>query len=128
MKKLLLISTLLFSAMFSTPSYGEWTKVTKSVDGSTYYADFDRIRKHDGYVYVWEIGNFLKPLLGKYFSGKIYRQYDCKLFRSKMVSSSYHQEPMGYGPGVPGPEGVPDWEYPPPNSIHEKFIQRVCSQ
>ena len=58
MKKLLLIFTLLFSTlMFSTPSYGEWTKVISNKSGDTYYVDFERIRKHGGYVYFWLISN-----------------------------------------------------------------------
>ena len=62
MKKLLLIFTLLFSTlMFSTPSYGEWTKVGANVRGTNFYVDFDRIRKHDGYVYFWTLNDYLKP-------------------------------------------------------------------
>jgi hypothetical protein len=63
MKKLLLIFTLLFSTlMFSTPSYGEWTKVTSSGNGAnTTYVDFERIRKHGGYVYWWDLLDRLKP-------------------------------------------------------------------
>ena len=54
MKKLTLILTLLFStAMFSSPSYAEWTKVSKTVEGVSVYVDFKRIRKESGYVYFW---------------------------------------------------------------------------
>jgi len=62
MKKLILI--LLFSTvMFSSPSYAEWTKVNKDADGNTNYVDFERIRKHVGYVYYWELSDYLKPTL-----------------------------------------------------------------
>ncbi|MDP7557459.1 MAG: hypothetical protein QF687_06205, partial [Nitrospinaceae bacterium] len=62
MKKLLLIFTLLFSTLlFSTPSYSEWTKVGENMSGDTYYVDFERIRKHGGYVYYWSLGDYLKP-------------------------------------------------------------------
>ena len=62
MKKLFLIFTLLFSTlMFSTPSYAEWTKVGSNVEGDVFYVDFDRIRKHEGYVYFWELIDYLKP-------------------------------------------------------------------
>jgi hypothetical protein len=63
MKKLLLIFTLLFSTlMFSTPSYGEWTKVTSSGNGAfTFYVDFERIRKHGGYVYFWRLHDYIEP-------------------------------------------------------------------
>ena len=62
MKKPLLIFTLLFSTlMFSTPSYGEWTEVSSNVYGDPFYVDFERIRKHGGYVYFWILTDFLKP-------------------------------------------------------------------
>ena len=62
MKKLLTILTLIFTLMFSSTSYAEWTKVSENVeDGDSFYVDYDRIRKHDGYVYCWEMGDYLKP-------------------------------------------------------------------
>ena len=83
MKKLLLIFTLLFSTlMFSTPSYGEWTKVSSTLNGAhTFYVDFDSIRKHGGYVYFWRLSDFLKPNKYGTLSDKSYNQGDCKLFR-----------------------------------------------
>ena len=86
MKKLLLIFTLLFSTvMFSSPSFAKWMKVGESVDINTFYVDFERIRKHDGYVYYWMLVNLLKPQSGD-LSIKYYRQVDCQLFRFKTLS------------------------------------------
>lgn len=136
MKKLLLIFTLLFSTlMFSTPSYGEWTKVSSTGNGAdTFHVDFERIRKHDGYVYFWQLSDFLKPLIGQnnevYLSSKNYKQVDCKLFRQKVLSASFHNEPMGKGSGynaeIKGKHA--NWKYPSPNSALEEVLQRVCSQ
>ena len=54
MKKLTLIFTLLFSTvMFSSTSSAEWTEIGENVGRDTYYVDFERIRKVDGYVYFW---------------------------------------------------------------------------
>jgi hypothetical protein len=131
MKKLLLIFTLLFSTlMFSTPSYGGWTKVSTHVkEGHTFYVDFKRIRKHDGYVYFWSLINYSKPSPMGSFSAKIYRQGDCKLFRHKRLSSSYHPKPMGGGT-YDTLSNVPDknWDYPPPNSPDEIMLKRICNQ
>ena len=49
MKKLALLATLIFSVMFPSASYAEWTKVS-SEGGITAYVDFERIRKVDGYI------------------------------------------------------------------------------
>ena len=127
MKKLILI--LLFSTvMFSSPSYAEWWKMGKNVDGTTFYVDFERIRKNDGYVYSWELTDLLKPNKWGYLSGKMYKQVDCKLFRIKRLSSSHHKEPMGGGTGTTN--NVPDkeWTYPSPQSVDESVLKQVCNR
>ena len=131
MKKLLLTFTILFSTlMISTPSYGEWTEVSENKSGDTFYVDFERIRKHDGYVYYWKLADFLKPLVGGYLSMKMYYQGDCKVFRQKSLSYSFHKEPMGGGTGenLPIPETHKGWKYPPPTSADEVVLKQVCSK
>ena len=63
-------------------------------ESNTFYVDFERIREVDGYVYYWTLTDFLKPNKYGVWSGKIYNQGDCKLFREKRLSFSYHKEPM----------------------------------
>ena len=130
MKKLLLIFTLLFSPlMFSTPSYGKWTKVASVDNGADiFYVDLERLRKHGGYVYWWTLSDFTIPTTHGDFSNKNYRQGDCKLFRYKNLSWSFHQEPMGGGTGIQIPPDDKGWNYPPPNSADEVILKRVCSQ
>ncbi|MEE2746732.1 MAG: surface-adhesin E family protein, partial [Pseudomonadota bacterium] len=108
------------------PSYSEWTKVTE-LDGNTFYVDFERIRKHDGYVYYWILRDLLKPHKLGFLSAKTYNQGDCKLFRFKYLSASSHKEPMGGGTGT---RGTPSskWNYPPPNSSVELILKEVCSR
>jgi len=52
MKTLLTIFTLIFTLMFSSSSFAGWTAIDKDAVG-TDYVDFERIRKHDGFVYYW---------------------------------------------------------------------------
>ena len=115
--------------MFSTPSYAEWTGVSENVDGNTFYVDFDRIRKHDGYVYFWKLTDYLKPIEGV-LSNKMYNQSDCKLFRHKLLSASFHNEPMGEGTGETGEltGKHKDWQYPSPDSSIETVLKQVCNQ
>ena len=129
MKTLLTIFTLVFTVMFSSPSYADWTKVTTSTDGDTFYVDFERIRKHGGYVYFWRLSDYLKPNKWGNLSAKMYKQGDCKLFRYKYLSFSYYKEPMGRGTlsTSSNPEN-PKWKYPPPNSSIEKILKKVCSR
>ena len=128
MKKLLLIFTLLFSTlMFSTPSYAEWTKVSTNVDGDTFYVDFERIRKVDGYVFYWSLTDYLKPDDDGDLSAKTYKQGDCKLFRFKVLSWSFHKEPMGGGNGKTDNTPEKEWYYPPPDSSLETVLKSVCA-
>ena len=126
MKTLLTIFTLVFTVMFSSTSFAGWTKVREN-GKTTFYVDFERIRKHGGYVYWWDLTDLLKPSPGGNLSGKIYKQGDCKLFRFKVLSFSSHKEPMGGGTG--NPHTPPDkWKYPPPNSVDEIILKKVCSR
>ena len=128
MKKLLLMFALLFStAMYSSPVRAEWTKLG-DVDGNTFYLDLERIRKHDGYVYFWDLVDYLKPTETGVWSVKVYTQGDCKLFRVKRLSFSFHKEPMGNGTADTSNPIDKDWFYPPPESPAETVLKLVCSQ
>jgi len=129
MKNILLIFTLLFSSVFfSSPSYAEWTKVSESANGNTFYVDFERIRKHDGFVYYWDLVDYLKPLSTGVLSSKAYNQGDCKLFRLKFLSFVHHKQPMGRDTGDSNSPKDPKWTYPSPNSIMETLLKQVCSR
>ena len=115
--------------MFSSTSFAGWTKVGKSVRGDTFYVDFERIRKVDGYVYWWRLTDYLKPTQFGDLSSKVYHQGDCKLFRWKRLSASYHTQPMGEGqPSTTGVSKNQQWNYPPPNSVIETILKKVCSR
>jgi hypothetical protein len=126
MKKL--ITTLTLLLMFSSPSYAEWERVGEGVNGDTYYIDFDRIRKVDGFVYYWVLTDYLKPNQYGDFSYQDYKQGDCKLFRSKRLSVSVYPQPMGKG--TPSTLNEPDkeWDYPSPNSVNEYLLNKVCKR
>ncbi len=127
MKKLLTIPILLITLMFSSTSYAEWTNVG-ALDGDTFYLDFERIRKVDGYVYYWTLLDYLKPDEFGYLSLKMYLQGDCKLFRYKKLSNFIHKEPMGEGNGYHVSLKDPEWGYPVPTSAHEAILNQVCDK
>ena len=122
------IFTLLFSTLvFSSPSYADWTKVDTN-DGGTFYVDFDRIRKHDGYVYYWGLSDYLKPTKYGHLSTKLYNQGDCKLFRVKALSDFSYTNSMGNGtPSASNNKEDIEWRYPSPNSALETILNSVCS-
>ena len=130
MKKLTLILSLMFTVMLASPSYAKWTKVDEGADGDTYYVDFKRIRKHDGFVYYWVLSDYLKTTPYEDLSTKVYSQGDCELFREKILSFSFHKEPMGGGSGdIQEPvKEYQGWKDPPPNSVNETILKAVCAQ
>ena len=107
--------------MFSSTSFAEWTQLGVSKSGDTYYLDFESIRKVDGFIYFWSLTDFLKPDEWGDLSYKTYLQGDCKLFRIKYLSFSYHKQPMGGGTGVVKKTVKihQGWKYPPANSANE---------
>jgi hypothetical protein len=128
MKTLLTIFTLVFTVMFSSTSYADWTKLGENVSGNTFYVDFERIRKHGGYVYWWDLIDYLKPTKFSNLSTEIYNQGDCKLFRYKGLSYIHHKQPMGRGTGDSKSPKNPEWKYPPPDSVIEGALKKICSR
>ncbi len=117
--------------MFSSPSYSEWTKLGEVGEGAnrgdTFYVDFTRIKKVEGYVYFWSLFDNLRPAESGSLSSKSYYQGDCKLFRFKVLSFFYYKESMGRG--TRGSFAPPDnWHYPSPNSSGEIILKSVCSR
>ena len=121
MKKLLV---LLFSILISFNSYGEWTKTYSSVIGTTFYIDKDTIKKHGGYVYWWEMADYLKPDDG-YLSDRLYWQGDCGTERTKMLSLFYYKQPMGNGK-VDEASMTGKWIYPSPDTIGKDMLNYIC--
>ena len=126
MRKLTFL-TLIFTVMFSSTSYAEWKWVGENMDGDNFYVDFETIRKHDGYVYYWYLRDYLKPDEYGNWSAKLYLQGDCKLFRHKYLSDSYHTQPMGEGtPSTTDNTPDKEWRYSPPDSVGEFVLKSVC--
>ena len=62
MKKLFLLFIFQCSTfIFSNVSYAEWIKIAENNSGAEYYVNFKEIRKSNGYVYYWQLTDYLKP-------------------------------------------------------------------
>ena len=126
MKKPLLIFTLLFSVIFSTTSFAEWTFITSS-KGIDLYLDTERIKHKNGYIYYWDLYDYKKPRKGVQ-SSAAYNQLDCDLKRSKYLKDIYYAGPMQTGKII-GSSNEPDnnWDYPTPGSVNDIAISFICS-
>jgi hypothetical protein len=58
-KKITILLVIIFTFLFSTTSWGEWSYVTDNVDGVRVYYDKDRVRKSGKYIYFWGLIDFL---------------------------------------------------------------------
>jgi hypothetical protein len=126
MKNLFFILTLLFSLTITSVSYAEWTLTAEEkVSGDSYYVDFERIRKADGYHYFWMLVDLVKPDEYGDLSIKNYRQVDCKSFRFKDLQFEGFKASMGAGSGK-SYEIEEKWYYPNPNSVNEIVLNYVC--
>ena len=127
MKKTLILFTLLFSVIFSSASFGDWTWCCSAANGThEHYIDFEKIKKVDGYTYYWTLADLLEPDKDGDFSYVGYLQGDCKLSRKKNLSEFYYTQPMGIGSVTNNPIKNPEWTYNPPGSAHEEMLKRVC--
>ena len=70
--------------MLSLSSYGAWTKLIEDGDGDSYYIDFDTIEEKNGYVYWWQMRDYLKPSKGNKIV-KTLTKGDCGISRSSGV-------------------------------------------
>jgi len=124
MKKL---TILLFSILISFNSYGEWLKVSKGiVSGDIYYVSTDTIKEHKGYVYWWDMIDYLKPNKNGEMSVKVYNQGDCGVIRYKTLSGIFYKKPMGEGSG--DTYNLPDeWNYPLPDNTDGIVLKFVCN-
>ena len=124
MKYLLIIFTL----VFSPTSFADWTRVSESEDGSIFYVDLERIRKVDGFIYFWQMSDYL--IKDKYgdLSNKVYIKADCELFRYQNLKFYFHKEPMARGDAEIEDSEDLSWNYATPNSNIEAALITVCSQ
>ena len=125
MKKLTLILSLMFIVTLSSPSYAKWTKVTKN-STATFYVDFERIQKVDGYVNFWVLIDSLKPTNG-ILSTTMNYQGDCRSLRYAILSGSRYPKPMGNGE-IKSTRTLnpPQWYTPQTTSETESILKKVC--
>ena len=127
MKKITLLLFIIFTFLFSTTSWGEWSYVTEN-GGNKWYYDKDRVRKSGKFLYFWELTDFLKPNKYGNLSTTSYVQLDCSIFRFKNLKFQTYKNSMGEGE-MTGDITPPDeWDYPLPNTLSETLYKKICEE
>ncbi len=124
-KQSLILSLLLATTTFWSPSFGEWIKSAESEDGS-FYINLSDIRKDDGYVYWWQLNDLIEPNDKGILSATTYHQSDCTWFRTKYLRGKAFKANMAEGAA----ERVYDYENPkwiyPAGHLQGQLVQDVC--
>jgi len=123
MKKLLI---LLFSILISFNSYGEWIKIGDTDAGDTAYIDYSKIKKHNGFIFVWELLDKVQPTKWGDLSVEFYIQTECATLKSKYLTYNFYKQPMGIGDAETITPDDPKWFYPSPNSAVELVLESAC--
>jgi hypothetical protein len=126
MKKFLILTAIVCSVVLSPVAHAEWTKVFKSVDGNIRYVDFERIKKHDGNAYYWELIDLLKPAQTGMISWLSYVEVECGRFRFRELTTTYYEGPMASGTISSRNNTPADWFYPKPDTLAERLTKRIC--
>jgi hypothetical protein len=128
MQKLLILPIIFLSLMMSSVVHAKWTQVDKNVDGDTFYVDLERIKKHSGKIYYWELADYLKPIETGMISNKSYIEAECGRFRFRYLNSTFYEGPMASGT-ISSSDNTPEknWRYAPPDSVKEFILKTVCN-
>jgi len=127
MKKLSLIILIITTLTFSSASYAEWIEISKNDSGDSFYLDDETIRKNNGFIYWWEMSNYLKPLSDGSMSASAYKEGDCKIFRHRYLTINFYSNSMGTGTSENVTTEEDEWSYPKPGSVSELILKTICS-
>ena len=124
MKTILFTTFLLFSVNVFAQN---WVQVSKNIEGDVFYVDTDNVKTHNGFVYYWELSDFLEPYKG---ASSIIAKYkvDCAEEKTKRLTTLAYSQAMGKGREISEERGDSnDFYYPKPNTVGYHTMHRVCT-
>jgi len=125
-KKITLLLVIIFTFLFLTKSWGEWTYVAGNSMGHKIYYDKDRIKKFGEVIYFWELYDLPKQLYGILSTIALVR-LDCSILRYKFLQYHAYNKSMGEGVGV-DENPSDEWRTPSPNMMGETFYKKICEE
>ena len=64
MKIITILLVIIFSFLFSSTCWGEWTNVVSSGSGDDFYVDREKIKKRGNYFFLWMLIDMIEPNKG----------------------------------------------------------------
>ena len=130
-KKLILLFTL-FLVFFSNKSFADWEKFGET-ESATYYINFNETSYADKYIYYWVLPDYFKEqensfITSKYSSKKVYKQTDCKRFRTSAMQIILYENKMSEG-NILINESYKESSFTTPifESIGFEELEQICS-
>ena len=102
-------------------------------DSGVHYIDLNETGSDDKYVYYWVLTNYFNPqeiplVSKKYSSKKVYKQTDCKRFRTSAVQIILYEKEMSKGVALID-ENYKESSFTTPifESIGFEELEKICS-
>ena len=127
------IVTLLLLITFSGGmAFANWIEFGET-DSGVHYIDLNETGSDDKYVYYWVLTNYFNPqeiplVSKKYSSKKVYKQTDCKRFRTSAVQIILYEKEMSKGV-ILIDENYKESSFTTPifESIGFEELEKICS-
>ena len=132
MIKKFIIILIIFITFFSNQVFADWEKFGET-DSAAYYINFNETSYDDKYVYYWILTDYFKAqensiLTEKYSSKKVYKQTDCKRFRTSAMQIILFENQMSEG-NILINESYKESSFTTPifESIGFEELEQICS-
>ena len=123
---------IIFPFLTVTSVFADRTKFGET-DSAVYYIDFNETGSDDKYIYYWVLTNYLSPqkielITDDYSSKKVYKQTDCKRFRTSAVQIILYKKEMSEGEILIN-ESYKESSFTTPifDSIGFEELEQICS-
>ena len=93
--KVILFTTLL---LFSINGFAyNWEKITETEEGHSLYVDVDNIKKHNGLVYFWVLGDKYEQGENGVYSYVVKFKVNCEVGKQTELDATFFNQQMGEG-------------------------------
>ena len=114
-----------FTIGFTQNVSAEWLGIYEIEGGGIVYIETDTIKKADGFIYFWDMHDYVVPLSG-YLSSQTYYKADCKRSRVKTLRYIFYSRNMGRGQAEQQDSVNKDWKYPSPGTGMNDSLNSAC--
>jgi hypothetical protein len=113
--------------LVAAPALAEWVAVSESND-LVAYIEPDSIRKNGNFRKVWQVQDLKQRDEHGAMSRRLLIEYDCKVERFRVLSTSTHSEPMAAGKTLISARVPGKWTAFAPDTPAEDTLEIVCTK